>query len=221
MLASVPGPHPIDGPEHALWAATAVSAPATATLREALTCDVAIIGAGFTGLNAALHLAQRNVSVCVLEAGALGQGSSGRSGGQVNIGLNASPDQLVERHGRTLAERMVRTIVRVPDHVFSLIRTHEMQCDAVQNGWIQGANGSRQLAAQRALQRAYAAFDTRFELLDREETRHRTGARGYSGGLYYGLSGSIQPLSYTHELARTAMRKGAQVFTKTRVHASS
>lgn len=71
---------------HGLWGATAVSAPETVTLRGSAQAEIAIIGAGFTGLSAALHLTAQGHEVAVIDAGAIGQGCSGRNGGQVNPG---------------------------------------------------------------------------------------------------------------------------------------
>lgn len=117
-------PFPIDGSRDALWTATAVEAPGTTRLGASARCDAAIVGAGFTGLNAALRLAEKGASVCVLEAKHLGFGSSGRSGGQINLGLNAGPKALIERFGARQGERLLHRLAQVPNDVFALIRRH-------------------------------------------------------------------------------------------------
>jgi ribulose 1,5-bisphosphate synthetase/thiazole synthase len=71
---------------HGLWSASAPPAPVTGPLTEDRTADVVVGGAGFTGLSAALHLAERQASV-VLEAHQVGMGGSGRNVGLVNAGL--------------------------------------------------------------------------------------------------------------------------------------
>src|SRR5437762_3307392 len=76
----------------ALWEATAAAAPATATLDGLSFTDVIVIGAGYTGLSTALHLAERGVKTAVLEARTVGFGASGRNGGQVNPGFKLDPD---------------------------------------------------------------------------------------------------------------------------------
>ena len=91
--------YPIDGARDALWAATAVAAPDCERLDGDLDVDVAVIGAGFTGLNAALALAEAGTKVAILEGAYLGYGASGRSGGQVNLGLNLNPTELIELFG--------------------------------------------------------------------------------------------------------------------------
>jgi len=207
------GPPTIDGSRDALWMATAVAAPETPTLRESTSCDVAIVGAGFTGLNAALRLAEKGASVCVLESRTLGFGASGRSGGQVNLGLNAGPKALIEKFDAKRGERLVHTIARVPDEVFALIRRHQLNCDPVQKGWVQGAVTTGRLEAQRELAKEYAAFGARFDLLDRDALATKSGTQGFVGGLFCPSAGSLQPLSYTRELARVALAQGARIFT--------
>ena len=92
-----------------LWAATAPPARITPPLRESGKYDVVIVGAGYTGLSTALHLAERGVSVCVLEAREPGWGASGRNGGQVNPTLKHDPDELVRLYGSAVAEPLIDT----------------------------------------------------------------------------------------------------------------
>ncbi len=209
--------YPIDGSRDALWMATAVAAPPTAPLHGDKRCDVTIIGGGLTGLSAALHLSNQGVSVCVLEAAGLGFGASGRAGGQVNLGLNLGPRQLIDKFGVDQGERLIDTVVRTPDHVFSLINELSLQCDPVQNGWAQGAVNSRQLPGQAALAREYEEYGCSLELLDGDELAMRTGTSRYKGGLFVPMAGSLQPLSYTRELARAAMASGASIHTQSGV----
>ena len=88
------------------WAATARPAPATPPLDMSRQADVAIVGAGYSGLSAALQLAEAGVSVIVLEAGEPGWGASGRNGGQVIPGLKPDPDEVVTMFGPEAGEVM-------------------------------------------------------------------------------------------------------------------
>jgi len=211
--------YPIDGSRDALWMATAVAAPSTAPLTSSIRCDVAIVGAGITGLNAAHELALRGATVQVLEAGNLGFGASGRSGGQVNLGLNAPPSALIERFGQDRGEKLVNTVVSVPTTVFDLIRRHNLDCDPVQNGWIQAAAGKAIFKDQVAMASDYSAYGNPLEVLSQREVRERTGSDTYFGGLYCATAGSLHPLSYTRELARVATEAGAYVATQSPVTA--
>lgn len=94
-------------PADSLWAATAPQPPKTLPLQTSAKADVAIIGAGFTGLSAALHLAQQGVSVVVLEAMEIGHGGSGRNKGLVNAGMWVLPDDLPATLGAPHGERLL------------------------------------------------------------------------------------------------------------------
>ncbi len=207
----------IDGFHDSLWNNTASVAPVTEPLCESVNCEVVIIGAGFTGLNAALRLASKGVDVKVLEAGKLGIGSSGRSGGQVNLGLNLGPSELIAKFGHKQAEPMIDAVVSAPDYVFKLIREHSIDCDAVQKGWVQAALNPNYLKLQQKLVLDYAQFGLTLDLLDTQALNIKTGTSAYVGGLYCSVAGSIQPLSYTRELARVAISKGAGVYTNSSV----
>ncbi len=210
--------YPIDGSRDALWMTTAVAAPSTEMLTRDETCDVAIVGGGFTGLSAALHLAERGVAVKVVEARTLGFGASGRSGGQVNLGLNVGPNGLIERFGHDQGKKMVHAIIDTPDLVFSLIKKHKLNCDPVQNGWVQGATTIQQARQQLELKREYADHGFDFQMLDANEVERKSGANGYRAGLFCPVAGSLHPLSYTRELARAAIAHGASVYTNTSVN---
>ena len=83
-----------DPRSHGLWEASAPAAPKTRPLSERVGVDVVVVGAGFTGLSAALHLAQGGASVAVLEAVDIGFGGSGRNVGLVNAGMWVMPEAL-------------------------------------------------------------------------------------------------------------------------------
>jgi hypothetical protein len=121
-----------------LWAATAPAAPPTPPLAAPLTTtDVLVIGAGYTGLSAALHLAESGARVCVLDAHAPGWGASGRNGGQVNPTLKYDPDELQRIHGAARGERLIDAVSRSADLVYGLIERHGIDCAPVRAGWLQ------------------------------------------------------------------------------------
>jgi len=205
--------YPIDGFKHSLWFDTAVEPPDTVSLTESVTTDVLVIGAGITGLNAAIELAENGVAVVVVDSGVVGGGASGRNGGQVNLGLNLSPDELVKHYGQKSAEPLIDALCRTPSTVFDRIRTYAMNCDAEQNGWIQGAVTDKRCNALAGLAEEFGRYGLDIEVLGAAEIEKRTGTQQYKGGLFVEQAGAIQPLSYTRELTRVAMDAGAQVFT--------
>ena len=200
-----------------LWASTARPAPETPSLDASRQAEVAIVGAGYSGLAAALQLAQAGLSVVVLEAGEPGWGASGRNGGQVIPGLKSDPDEIVASFGPEAGEHLVRVAGGAPDTVFDLIERHKIECDARRCGWIQPAFAAADvgLVARRAEQ--WQRRGAPVEVLDRDTVRRLVGSPIYQGGWLDRRAGSVQPLSYARGLARAAQKAGAIVCGGSRV----
>ena len=200
-----------------LWAATARPAPATPPLDGSRRADVAIVGAGFSGLAAALHLAEAGASVVVLEAGEPGWGASGRNGGQVIPGLKWDPDEIVAMFGPEAGEHLVRVAGGATDTVFDLIARHQIDCEAKRCGWIQPAfaDADTSLAARRVEQ--WQRRGAPVAMLDRDTACRLVGSPIYRGGWIDHRAGSVQPLSYSRGLAHAAQRAGALVCGGSRV----
>ncbi|MBM3573059.1 MAG: FAD-binding oxidoreductase, partial [Alphaproteobacteria bacterium] len=195
-----------------LWARLAPAGPRTEPLRGEERADIAVIGAGYTGLSAALHLAEAGVSVRVLEANQIGSGASGRNNGQVIPTLTRHDPRAIRAFlGEPWAERFVKLLVGSADLVFGLIRRHGIDCDAVQTGWIQPAHspGRAELARRRAEQWHDAGAPAAF--LDRDELAAMVGARGYHGGWINRSGGHVNPLALARGLAGAAMKAGARI----------
>jgi glycine/D-amino acid oxidase-like deaminating enzyme len=198
-----------------LWEATAVAAPHTKPLQGPCDTDVAVIGAGFAGLSCAVHLAERGVAVRVLEAAHIGAGASGRNGGQVLFGGKQSRSELVARYGEAAGLRLHQFGVGAADATFDLIHRLGLQCDAAQAGSIYAADSPAGLAETRTKHAALVAMGIEARALDREQIRAATGSGAYLGGYFNPRGGSVQPLSLVRELARAALRAGAQVHENT------
>ena len=198
-----------------LWAATAPPGPPLLPLVADTVADVAVVGGGFTGLAAAIALADAQRDVVVLEAAQPGYGASGRNGGQVIPGLKYDPDDLEVRYGGDLGPRLVRTVAAGPDVVFELIRRFSIDCDARRAGWIQPSHteATRRLVERRAAQ--WQARGAPVRVLDATEVEALTGSRLYNGGWLDERAGTVQPLAYVRGLARAAAGLGV------RVHAES
>jgi glycine/D-amino acid oxidase-like deaminating enzyme len=195
-----------------LWAATAAAGPALAPLAGAQRADAAVIGGGYTGLSAALHLGAAGRSVAVLEAAMPGGCASGLNGGQVIPGLKADPEELEQRFGPERGARLVEAAGSGPDLVFELIRRHAIDCDARRTGWIQPAiseGALRQLATRAAQWRRRGAA---VEMLDARAVAELTGSGRYCGGLLDRRGGTVQPLSYARGLAHAVVRGGGRIF---------
>ncbi|MGR3803122.1 NAD(P)/FAD-dependent oxidoreductase [Marinibacterium profundimaris] len=194
---------------NSLWAATAPDRVPSAPLKGAAETDVAIIGAGFTGLSAAIEARRRGHEVTVVEANAAGWGASGRNNGQViPILTSAEPDVWVARYGDA-GRRMVDLIGNSADVLFDLVRDFDMQAEAEQSGWFQPAHSPGRVALSRKRVDAWQRFGFPAELKTAEETAEILGSSFWYGGMYNPTGGHINPLALAREMARVAEDLGA------------
>jgi glycine/D-amino acid oxidase-like deaminating enzyme len=197
-----------------LWAATAPPPPETAALEGETRADLCVVGAGFTGLSAALHAAEGGASAAVLEAGAIGWGASGRNNGQVIPTLSRmDPDEIARRFGDK-GEAFVGLVRDSASLVFELIRRHRIEAEAVQNGWLQPAHRPSRMALAEARVRQWGKHGAPVELLDRDAMARLTGSEHWHGGWVNRTGGRINPLAFAHGLAAAALRAGTRVFTR-------
>ncbi len=201
-------------PSSSLWANTAAPDVHAAALTGAVSADVLIVGAGFTGCAAALALAQRGVRVTVLEGKTVGWGASGRTGGQVIPGLKYDPDELEAMFGSDLGSRMVAAAGGVGDEVFGLIDRHSISCDAQRKGWLQPAYSTKSLDL--ALRRcdSWKRRGADVTPVDRSRMAQLLGTDHYLGGWEDRRAGHVQPMSYVRGLASAAQRYGAVIHTQ-------
>ena len=205
---------------HGLWEASAPPSPQTHPLTERISVDVAIIGGGFTGSSAALHLAERGASAVVLEAFDIGYGASGRNVGLVNAGMWVMPSVLLAELGKTHGQRLLNLLGNGPAAVFDLIARHGIECEAVHSGTLHCAVGKRGIAEVAERARQWLELGAPVELLDSQRTLQLTGTRAYAASLLDRRAGTVQPLAYVRGLAAAALRAGARIHTQTRVTAA-
>ncbi|MGR3743326.1 MAG: NAD(P)/FAD-dependent oxidoreductase [Pseudooceanicola nanhaiensis] len=194
-----------------LWDATGGPPVATAALEGDRRADAVVIGGGFTGLSAALHLAGRGASVILLEARRIGHGGSGRNVGLVNAGLWLPPDAVERRLGAVAGARLNAALADAPGLVFDLIRQHGIGCDARRGGTLHLAHapaGLRDLARRRDQLRRRGAPVV---LLDAAEAARRAGSGAFHGALFDPRAGTLHPLAYARGLARAAQAAGARL----------
>ena len=211
MRAPAPGLPP------SLYRDTAPAAPATPKLQGGHTADVAIVGAGFTGLSTALHLSETGRRAIVLEAHEPGWGASGRNGGQVNPGLKEAPDAVVSRYGADLGARMVAFSYAAPDLVFGLVRRHQIRCEARQGGTLRLATHAKSVADLRTLAADCLRRGMPVEPLEGTALQAATSTAYYPAGLLDRRGGDLNPLAYARGLARAAQQAGAAVHGETPV----
>jgi len=200
------------------YAATATSFPELPPLGGDCTADVAIIGAGYTGLSTALHLAKRDFNVVVLEAHRVGWGASGRNGGQVGCGQRIAQDELEGMIGNEDAKLAFQIGQEATDTVRELINAHTIQCDW-QNGVIEAFHkSSHDKWGEREVEHMAKRYGyTSMEYLPPTVMAERVASPDYSAGVIDHNAGHIHPLNYARGLARAALDAGAQIFELTRI----
>ncbi|GJD61932.1 NAD(P)/FAD-dependent oxidoreductase [Methylobacterium frigidaeris] len=202
-----------DPRSHGLWERTAPPAPPTAPLDGRIAVDVAIVGGGFTGTSAALHLAEAGARVALLEGVEIGFGGSGRNVGLVNAGMWVMPDDLPGELGELYGSRLLDLLGGAPSVVFDLIERHGIACEAERRGTLHCAVGRKGLAELQERARQWQARGAPVRLLDAEETARTIGTRAYAGALLDARAGTIQPLAYARGLAAAAIAAGARIYT--------
>ena len=202
-----------DRRSHGLWERTAPPPPPTGRLTGDVMADVAIVGAGYTGLSTALHLAERGLDVVVLEAVEIGFGAAGRSSGLVNAGLWVMPAALEATLGKAHGRRMLDLLRDSPRAVFDIIEKHNIACELTRVGTIHCGWGRKGAAEITERGRQWQALGAPVRVLDAEETRAKTGTSAYPAGLLDLRAGTIQPLAYVRGLGAAAIAAGARVFT--------
>src|SRR5215475_12026429 len=206
-------------PMHAAsyYAATANDATEHPRLRGEVDADVCIVGGGYTGLSAALELAERGYKVVLLEAARIGWGASGRNGGQICSGYAAGVARLAGWVGTEDALRLWLVAEEAKAIIRERVERHAIACDLAW-GYLHAALKQRQLretAEELEQWERYGYRDAR--LVDEAELRELVASRAYVGGLLDRGGGHLHPLNYALGLARAARAAGAVLHEQSRV----
>jgi glycine/D-amino acid oxidase-like deaminating enzyme len=205
---------------HGLWETSAPPAPTTSPLTGRVKADVAVVGCGYTGLSAALRLAEMGAKVVALEAVEVGFGGAGRNVGLVNAGMWVMPSEIPKALGADYGERVLTLLGGGPGNVWRTIDTYKIDCDPVRNGTLQCAVSAATLAELAERARQWSERGAPVRILSAAETAKRIGSAAYPGALLDMRAGTIQPLSYARGLARAAIGAGAVVHTQSPVRAA-
>jgi gamma-glutamylputrescine oxidase len=202
------------------WYAATANIPAERPpLYGETTADVCVIGAGFTGLSAALHLAQKGLSVIVLDAHRVGFGASGRNGGQVSSGYNKSQSWLAAKLGDGPAKHLWDMAEEAKSDLRSLAAAHAPDARYTA-GVAHGAYSASEAAAddaEAAYLNQHYGYD-QIETLDRDAMQSIVKTPLYQGGTLDMGAGHIHPLRYALGLARAAKAAGVRIFERSEVH---
>ena len=186
-------------------------------LQGAQTTDVCVIGAGFTGISTALHLAERGYTVHVVEANRVGWGASGRNGGQM-IGGIAGENNIAKHHGRDVEELFSELRWAGHEIIRDRVEKYGIQCD-LKSGYLDVAIKQRHLrdfvANLDRLQKS--GFPHEVRILSREETFETIGTDAYVGALLNMGNGHLHPLNLCIGEAMAAVSLGATIYEQSPV----
>src|ERR1700681_1379469 len=203
--------------EHNYWLTTA-DFPKTEPRPLPNRVEVAVIGAGFTGLSAARTLAKRGAKVAVLESETIGWGASSRNGGMVLTGMKLGVNQLVSKYGRERTQRMYAASLASIDCVERIVRDEAIDCDFVRCGHLEVACKEKHFDDYARQAEVIAReFNHTLRVVPRSELGSEIGSTIYYGGMVDEVSAGCNPARYVVGLARAAMKVRAEVLERTRV----
>ncbi len=204
-------------PASSYYVASAHPFPAQPSLRGRHEFDVCVIGGGYTGLSAALELAERGYRVALLEQARIGWGASGRNGGQINLGLRKGAVELVAKFGRDPARALFALAEEARLLIDARIAKHAIACDRKPGTiFLASKPGDLSWMAEEveALERDFAYTGAR--LLDRQATRAEIGSKIFHGAIADAGGGHLHPLNYALGLAKAAIAAGVAIFEQTK-----
>ena len=180
--------------------------------------DIAVIGAGFTGLSAARTLAKRGARVAVLESETIGWGASSRNGGMVLTGLKLGVQKLKSMYGAERTRRMYAASLASLDCVEQIVKEEAIECDFSRCGHLEVACKKKHFDDyERQAEIIEVGFNHKLRVVPRSELNAEIGSSIYFGGMVDEISAGCNPAKYVAGLARSAMKAGAEIYERARV----
>lgn len=201
------------------YASDATPLAPLAPLRGEERADVCIIGGGYTGLSAALHLAEKGYDVALLEAHRVGFGASGRNGGQLGSGQRMAQDGLEDLLGHAEAQKLWALAEDAKALVKGLIEKHEIACHLTPGVAEFGFNERDVTELQDYAKKLQDSYNySEISALDEAGAQAICPSPAYKGGLIDRGAAHLQPLSFALGLAKAAHTAGARIFEMSHVH---
>ncbi len=206
-------------PPPRIYTGAAPPAPPNFVLDGPHETEIAIIGAGFTGLSAALHLAEAGASVTVFDAKAVGWGASGRAFGQIVPYLKRSEADILAHYGPARGERVLEAVANGPAVVAGLIDRLGIACGTVRTGLLFAAHTPKAAGALHTRAEFWQRRGAPVEMLDAAATRAAVGSSIYPTATLDHRGLHLNPFAYARGLAAGAEAAGARISTGTPVRA--
>ena len=205
---------------NSLWWATANKLDPNPMLEDEIHTDVVVVGAGFTGLRAALQLSENNTNVVVLDEFDVGYGASGRTGGQVNpmMPFN-SPEKIQKLLGYEFFENLTQASLNSADALFELIEKHKIECQARQKGWLRVNHCEKARGAALSAAEGWIKYGAELNPIEGAEVQRLSGSTLYKSGIVAVKGGAVHPLSLVRGEAGAALKAGAKIFADSPVSA--
>lgn len=195
-----------------LWEQLTPQRPAHPPLTGERSADVCIIGAGFTGLSAALRLLEGDKSVVVVEAHQVGHGGSGRNVGLVNAGTWVAPDELEKVLGSAEATRLNTALGAAPALVFATIDKYGIDCQDTRTGTLHMAHNAKGLADLRSRVEQWQRRGAPVELLTGKACEDACGTDRIAGAVLDHRAGTVNPMAYVSGLALNVAARGGELY---------
>ncbi len=193
------------------YAATALASPNRPPLTGEVVADVCVVGAGFTGISAALHLAERGLKVVVLEAARVGFGASGRNGGQIVNGYSRDLDTIRERYGVDAERALGAMALEGGAIIRERVKTYDIACDLMDGGFL-AAFTHKQIRNLEHEKRTWERHGhTGLEIVDPSGLPGIVKSDRYIGGLIDHLGGHLHPLNLVLGEAAAFESKGGVI----------
>jgi len=179
--------------------------------------DVCVVGAGYSGLSTALHLAEQGHNVAIVEGARIGWGASGRNGGQAVNGLNASLQTIKRKYGQDTANFVAGLVMEGGEIIRERIRTYDIQCDYKPTNLFTACTDThmRELEERLALWQGYG-LNTQ-EMVSKDQIGEYVGSDMYTGGMIDHAGGHMHPLNLALGEADAFEKNGGTIFEMSRV----